>query len=479
MRAYTTWLLAVLLLAACGGGPGDAPGSGVADPDPAPVPSAMSVRRLDTDVPGAALSFAPQVGIVGDQVHVAWSDRRAGGMDVHYNRSEDGGASWLSADLRLDKDGAGFATSSGARLVADGETVFVVWHDDRAGPNDIRFNRSLDGGQTWLPLDRRIDTDGLGAANSREPDVVVDGLRIFVVWRDLRDGSWGVHFNRSLDGGDTWLADDARIDGGRAGVTNAGAPRIARAGEQLCVVWADDSLGAADVHLASSPDAGASWQAPIRMSRPAGGPSSASSPQLVMEGDALLVVYTDARAGQTDIYANASADRGASWLLQDARVNQGPLGASGAEAPHVLLAGGVAHIVWEDVRGGSDDIRYSRSPDGGLTWPATDVRLDLTTDVTAFAVRPRLAVRGDEVAVCWLDDRAGVLDVLLRRSSDGGHTWDLEERRLDEDPTEGGESLDVRVEFTARGPVAVWSDTRAGQADIFANHVRDGDPSNR
>jgi hypothetical protein len=385
----------------------------------------------------------------------------------------------LSRDLRLDRDGAGFATSSAVRLAAHGDSVFVVWHDDRAGPNDIRFNRSLDGGRSWMALDQRIDTDGLGAANSREPDLALDGTRVFVVWRDLRDGSWGIHFNRSLDRGATWLANDVRIDGGVAGVTNAGAPRIAQVADRLCVVWADDRHGGADVHLVSSPDAGTTWGTPVRLSRPVSGASAASHPQIAMEGDAILVVYADARAGAGDVYAVASPDGGATWPTSDARVNRGPVGGSGAEAPHVQLSAGIAHVVWEDARGGSDDIRYSRSDDGGRTWPATDVRLDLTTDATAFAVRPRLAVQGPRVAVCWLDDRTGVLDVLLRRSSDGGRTFDGVEYGLDEDPTGAGDGLDARLALRPSGLVAVWSDNRSGEADIFANHVRDSDSPTR
>ena len=328
-------------------------------------------------------------------------------------------------------------------------------------------------------MDRRIDTDGLGRANSREPDLVVDGLRVFVVWRDQRDGSFGVHFNRSLDGGDTWLAHDVRIDGGEAGVMTAGAPRIARVGDRLHVVWTDDRLGGADVHLATSGDAGETWQAPVRISRPASGAALAAAPQVVAEGDDVLVVYADRRAGEADVFAHASPDGGVTWADTDVRVNRGPSGSSAAEAPHVQLIGGIAHLVWEDGRADSDDIRYARSADAGRTWPAEDVRLDLALDRTAFAIRPRVAARGLDVAVCWLDAREGVLDVLLRRSADGGHSWETSERRLDEDPSGLGESLDARLALTAGGLVAVWSDTRSGEGDILAHHARDDDSPSR
>ncbi len=46
-------------------------------------------RRVDTDAPGAALSFAPRVALEPGRLVVLWVDTRNGDAEIRVNRTAD------------------------------------------------------------------------------------------------------------------------------------------------------------------------------------------------------------------------------------------------------------------------------------------------------------------------------------------------------------------------------------------------------
>jgi hypothetical protein len=61
----------------------------------------------------------------------------------------------------------------------------------------VLLDRSTDGGQTWLDLEIRLDTDEAGTASSVASALAVAGAVSRVVWYDTRDGPGDVYFNRA------------------------------------------------------------------------------------------------------------------------------------------------------------------------------------------------------------------------------------------------------------------------------------------
>jgi hypothetical protein len=143
--------------------------------------------RIDTDILGAAQSSAARVASEGSSVFVVWEDSRSGSKDIYFSRSADRGRTWLAADVRLDTDPAGSASSVNPRIAVSGQLVCVVWEDLRNGAGDIYLRRSLDGGINWLPVEVRLDTDPLGAAASSNPQLLLAGTTIYVAWMDGRN----------------------------------------------------------------------------------------------------------------------------------------------------------------------------------------------------------------------------------------------------------------------------------------------------
>ncbi len=136
-----------------------------------------------------------------------------GGAQIHFSKSENGGASF-TAPLAI--SGSMNAQFSCPTVGPNGE-IYVVWYT--YGSVTIRFDYSLDGGSTWH-LDRAI-----APFNDNFPqnpcgtwrivsypvvgcDVSVGPRRgwIYVSWVDNSGGEPDVLFTRSEDGGTTWTA---------------------------------------------------------------------------------------------------------------------------------------------------------------------------------------------------------------------------------------------------------------------------------
>ncbi len=139
---------------------------------------------------------------------------------ILFSKSVDGGTTWTAAK-RLDAQGGDCLdddkTVEGAvPSVGPNGEVYVAW----AGPSGLVFNRSKDGGATWLPRETKIadigggwnyDVSGIFRCNGL-PFTACDTTHgahrgtIYVNWTDQRNGASNtdVWLAKSTDGGNTW-----------------------------------------------------------------------------------------------------------------------------------------------------------------------------------------------------------------------------------------------------------------------------------
>lgn len=459
---------ALLALAGCGGGAGTPPQT---DGGPPEAPAFGPDVRLNTDAPGAELSQVPQICCDGDRVYVVWYDRRSGFLDVYFNRSLDGGATWLARDVRLDRP-TGRSTSLIPRMCCAGEAVYVAWYDDRHGETDIYFNRSLDAGTTWLSADVRLDTDDPGSGQSREPAICCAGRSVCVVWFDDRDGSFDIYANRSLDGGTTWLEDDVRIDRDPGTTARAELPRVCCAGAAVHAAWVDERRGGRDVFVSRSLDGGATWAADDTRLNSVG--LQGAAPEIACAGSRVYVAWHDGRAGLRDIRCSVSADAGASWLADDIRLDTDGAGAGQSLDPRLCAEGDEVYAVWRDQRDGRDDVYFNRSLDAGATWLGSDRRLGERLPGIDTAFDPGIACRAGRLCATWRDDRNGRFDVFLTHSPDRGDTWLSADLRMDTDAPGSGHSISPLVCCGARRAFVVWYDQRHGPGDVYFNRAAIG-----
>ena len=412
----------------------------------------------------------------GPNVYLAWTDWRHGGGDVYFSRSTDGGVSWRPTDLRIETDSLGAANSWVQGICCDGDAVYVVWWDARNGDPDVYFTRSLDGGQTWLESDVRLNTDPAGSAVCRGPRICCDGGNVYVVWYDERNGRTDIYFNRSTDSGSTWLASDRRLDTDDPGVRDSSNPAICCSGSDVYVVWRDHRNLHSDVFLNRSTDGGATWLASdVRVNTDAAGADHRQYPQVCCAGANVYVAWEDGRNGGYDIYFNRSTDRGATWLADDTRLETSVAGATGSSAVQLCCHGRSVYVVWQDGRDGSDDIYFNRSLDAGSTWLSDDQRLDTDGPGDSYSSAPQICCAGQNVYVVWDDNRhrsGSESDIYFNCSLDGGASWLSSDMRLNTGAPGGARTFGPQIACDEAQVCAVWVDERGGAHDIYATACR-------
>jgi hypothetical protein len=152
----------------------------------------------------------------------------------------------------------------------------------------------------------------------------------------------------------------------------------------------------------SSFDDGATWQSSGVIHTPVSGATGRS-----VAAAGLLVhvlVFADIANATTGVYYTRSIDGGLTWPPASAAIL---LGSPGTQPPHarMALAAGVLHVAWMSARGGVD---YVRSTDGGLTWSQPNL-------LVIGSVPFDLAASGNDFYVAHA---SGTL-----HSTDAGITW--------------------------------------------------------
>jgi hypothetical protein len=333
---------------------------------------------------------------------------------------------------------------------------------------------------TWMPTDIRLDTgDTAGANNSVYPQITCSGSNVYAVWYDYRNGSYDIYFNHSSDSGATWQSSDIRLDtGDAAGASNSYSPQIAYSGNNVYAVWYDSRDGNYDIYFNYSTDCGATWpSSDIRVDcKITPGVHISKKPQIACSGNNVYAVWQDLRYGSYDIYFNYSTDGGVSWQATDIRLDTGDApGANDSVNSQITCSVSNIYVVWEEWRNGDPDIYFNYSTDGGVNWQSSDIRLDSDDIPGAKAsVDPQIACSGNNVYVVWEDNRNGAPDIYFNYSTDGGAHWQKPDYRLDTGDTAGAnQSYRPQITCSENNVYAVWYDDRNGLNDIYLNYTTD------
>jgi len=122
------------------------------------------------------------------------------------------------------------------------------------------------------------------------------------------------------------------------------------------------------------------------------------------------VAWQDNRRGHYDIYVANSTDGGVTW----AELGSGPInddtGSANQLNPSLAVDGlGGVYLVWQDQRNANDDVYFSASTDGGLTWCENILVTDDPIATRQAQTSPAIAVRpqfGEPfIYITWEDAR--------------------------------------------------------------------------
>lgn len=320
--------------------------------------------RLDVGTP-AASSLAGDAA--GGLQAVAWSAGVNGVDGIWCAVSRDGGRMW-TAPARVDGGGASARrVQEGGVAVVNGE-LRLCWLDERLGAANLWWRASRDGGVSWEAEQRIGDGHAGGVAELRMARPVHDDGGAHVAIALCATGIPGgdeIRVVQSADGGRTF---------GAAALLHAGgsAPRadLALAGAALHLVWMDDSA-TPGIHAARyqrSLDGGASWlPSPIAISGTIN--VMPESLRIAEAGARVSVVFQDLFAIHA-VGANHSSDGGSTWLPVPLRVANSRSPTVAPALPRIFFAPGLTLVAWSDDRATPGSLRpwLAWTADGGASW---------------------------------------------------------------------------------------------------------------
>ncbi len=412
-----------------------------------------------------------------------------------------------------------------ARSTANPDLLLATFQEGRfatgGGSADCGYALSRDGGFTWTRALIPQLTATSGGLYRRATDPVASigpqGDLYLTTLGSLDDAFSSVDLlvSRSTDGGVNWSAPviafhqtSAQAAPDKNWLAVNDYPGAANSG-RLVATWTNFTSTAAGASTGNnllatvSDDRGATWSAPITIT-PAGSLNQGSQPLFLPDGSLVVIYATFANLNNTitfSLQCKRSTDGGltfpapATTAVSLVNGYNDPDLRNGLFLPSATVARttGEVFVTYVAAVNGTPRVMLTKSSDQGATWTAPVITSDnpagSAVDNPAIAVTPD----GQAVSVLFLDKRnspvttdghAYFIDHYAAQSFDGGATWqpNLRLSELTSDiryaalTSQGymlgdylaiAPSLVTDQTFGVQPCVAIWCDTRTGDADPF------------
>jgi hypothetical protein len=185
-------------------------------------------------------STNPEIAVLDNgNIHIVWLDNRNGTKEVFGAYFDADAQSWQSSNFDVeDIEISNYmsASSAGLSLVANGNNLGLVWHDDRNVVNNIFFSEFNSG---W-GVESLVSPMATPSVN---PDITIDSSGTYhIVWEDARLGVTNI-FHKSYSGS---LSVEAQVS---STSEDSKRPSISAIGEELNVFWLEESGAGHDILL--------------------------------------------------------------------------------------------------------------------------------------------------------------------------------------------------------------------------------------
>ncbi|MGA2667306.1 MAG: T9SS type A sorting domain-containing protein [Ignavibacteria bacterium] len=288
----------------------------------------------------------------------------------------------LNGTKAQDKAWTGVDWSHGPR----GNWIYVTWTEfDSYGSSNtsdssrILFSRSSNSGANWSTPVRisRLGGDCLDGDNTTEGAVPVVGPHgeIYVAWAGPKviNSQYGIFFDRSTDGGITWLPDDIYVTNQPGGWTYD-IPGIYRCNGMpitccdlspgpyhgnIYINWSDEAgTGDHDVKFIRSTNGGFNWSSPVRVNDDAPGKEQFFTWMTVDQTSGYIyIVFYDRRNytdNETDVYIARSTNAGASFY--NFRISSSPFTPTSSvffgDYNNITVSHGSVRPIWTRLQSG-------------------------------------------------------------------------------------------------------------------------------
>ena len=233
--------------------------------------------------------------------------------------------------------------------------------------------------------------------------------KVHVLWSGGGKGNFEIYYRRVEAGQKTPVRRLSETPGLSSG------PKVAALRGSVYAVWHDSTLPRTRLCLRRSRDGGQSFD-PMEIVTPS--TRGAFTPSMAVDsGGRIHLVWADKSSGQMEVLYSRSHDEGRLWTRpRNFSSNEGKSLVSGVA---VDSCGGV-YVAWHDDSPGQFEIFLRTSQDAGESFgPAVNL-----SSSPGPSGAPALATIGCEtVYIAWPDDTSGNLEVLARRTTDGGKTF--------------------------------------------------------
>ncbi|CAN5558527.1 hypothetical protein BH10BAC5_BH10BAC5_21100 [soil metagenome] len=223
-------------------------------------------------------SYNATIAVAGSFIYTTWYDERDGNREIYFKRSNDAGLNW-EADVRL-SNSAG--QSEFPSISASGNSVNIAWVDDRDGNTEIYNKNSFDNGSTWSN-ELRVTNNTF---NSQNPSITSSGDNVYLVYGDDRNGPMQIFYKRSLNRGLSWEPETILVQNG---YTNF-RPIIEVSGSNVYLVWFVHYPWM--IYYKMSTNAGSTWSEDTYLTTPERGQWNAV-PALTFSGSTIHVLWND------------------------------------------------------------------------------------------------------------------------------------------------------------------------------------------
>ena len=259
-------------------------------------------------------------------------------------------------------------------------------------------------------------------------------------------------------------------------IGNSGFPKISIIEEKFYVIWTDNTTGNGDVYFKRSMDNGGTFGGTENLSNNTG---ASLSPNIATSGNNVYVIWTDNTTGNGDVYLKASLENGNKF--KGKKILAKNLGNSLQPQIAVSQDGNLIFGVWKDntkydppenATSPNFDLLFRTSSNQGANFTDRNV---IGKNVGDFADFSQIAIpaKTRDVAVVWSDvykyRQPATSDIFFQAIIGNGTTL-AEPINLSNNE---GNSTMPSIAFSAdRMANVVWSDSTTGNGDIYFIRVK-------
>jgi hypothetical protein len=387
------------------------------------------------------------ISAYANNVYVVWRDESTGNGDIYFRKSTNYGNNFAPTELLSNNTGS----SSQVKIASDGNNVYVVWRDETTGNGDIYFKKSNDSGSSF---EKRVFLyKSIGS--SSEPQISSNGNNVYVVWRDETTGNGDIYFKKSNDSGSSFEKRKYLFQSNGS----SSEPQISSNGNNVYVVWRDETTGNGDIYFRKSSDYGKNFERTFQLSNSAG---SSSEPQISSNGNNVYVVWRDETTGNGDIYFRASDDSGEHFRgVKNLAINSGS-----SSEPQISSNGNNVYVVWRDETTGNGDIYFRKGSDYGKNF---EDREKLSDD-DASSAEVQMSTYQNNLYFIWTQSTFNNTKIFFDSSRNFGSDF-YNEVDLSRNVTL---SYDPRMYISNDIVYVVWRDgNKIGYTDIYFKRINE------